>query len=476
VHCSVNMYGVTLCRLSVAHPMDEHVFVTASQSLGGSISYLPFFLLTMVEWNVAFAGRSHHIVTTRLPDMSHDDTRTREHSSIQPLATRPSFPPSRRPLNWIMPSVVVRLAILFRMLPTDLSLWIQSPAMASAVVSPVYTLDHVREAVAIRQLVAPHRFVEAYHGRHIHMPVLLLSCLEPLVEAVSSEYWQHVIFGFLLLLVDFFIARTLEKLAKGLLQRAKDDIWEESLQRRMPQVILPKLSHIFPISTESIMPSSSESQEKTNIESEPLFHMDDLPFMVAQLYFMSPVTALSSGVFDCVQNFRTLLVLFAILQACQKSGSAVATAVSLAAATYIDIHSVVFLVPAAIFLYEKKGQRSTSALVVLFVVCSVCLQGLSFLLVGPRDYLSIVLTTHGHVFQLTGVAPSLSVLWYFAMEVFQRFTLYFTILLGGLPYLLVAPATIRLYRYPIELVRTCTYALFRGFSIPSSFLDSSNLP
>jgi hypothetical protein len=388
--------------------------------------------------------------------MTHDDPRTREHNSVPPVATGSYFSTSHRSLNWIIISVVVRLAILFRMLPTDLSLWIQSPALASAVVSPVYTLDHVREAVAIRQLVEPHRFVEAYTGRQIHIPVLLLSCLEPLVEAVSSEYWQHVIFGFILLLVDFRIARTLEKLAKALLQRAKDDRWEESLQRRMPQVILPKLSHIFPIWTEPIMLSSSESQEKVDIESKPLFHMDDLPFMVAQLYFVSPVTALSSGVFDCVQNVRTLLVLFAILQACRKSGSAVATAFSLAAATYIDIHSVVFLVPAAIFLYEKKGQCSTNALVVLFVVFSVCLQGLSFLLVGPRDYISIVLTTHGHVFQLAGVAPSLSVLWYFAMEVFQRFTLYFTILLGGLPYLLVAPATIRLYCYPIELVRTCT--------------------
>jgi hypothetical protein len=376
---------------------------------------------------------------------------------MPPVAVGPSFSTSHPSLNWIIIAVVVRLAILFRMLPTDLSLWIQSPALASAIVSPVYTLDHVREAVAIRQLVEPHRFVEAYHGRQIHMPVLLLSCLEPLVEAASSEYWQHVIFGFLLLLVDFLIAQTLQKLAKALLQRAKDDLWEASLQRRMPQVILPKLSHIFPIWSEPTIDSISESQEKVDIESEPLFDMDDLPFMVAQLYFVSPVTALSSGVFDCVQNVRTLLVLFAILQACQKSGSTVATAFSLAAATYIDIHSVVFLVPAAIFLHERKGQHSTSGLVVLFVVFSVWLQGLSFLLGGPRDYLSIVFTTHGHVFQLAGVAPSLSVLWYFAMEVFQRFTLYFTILLGGLPYLLVAPATIRLYRYPIELVRNCTH-------------------
>lgn len=400
--------------------------------------------------------------------MSHDDPPTREHKSVPTVAARPS----QHPLTWIIPSVVVRLAIMFRMLPTDLSLWIQSPALASAIVSPVYTLDHVREAVAIRQLVAPHRFVEAYHGRHIHMPVLLLSCLEPLVEAVSSEYWQHVIFGFLLLLVDFLIAHILEKLAKALLQRAKDDLWEESLQRRMPHVILPKLSHIFPIWTEPIMPSSSDSPKESNIKSEPLFHMDDLPFMVAQLYFMSPVTALSSGVFDCVQNVRTLLVFFAMLQACQKSGSAVATAFSLAAATYIDIHSVVFLVPAALFLYEKKGQRSASALVVLFIVLSGCLLGLSFLLVGPRDYLSIVLTTHGHVFQLVGIAPSLSVLWYFAMESFQRFTLYFTILLGGLPYLLVAPATIRLNRYPIELVRmACTHSFESAVSsLPTSVL------
>jgi hypothetical protein len=378
------------------------------------------------------------------PNMTKDDARTRDDAS----------PPFSRRLTWIS-SLVVRLVILIRILPPDLSVWIQSPALSSVIASPVFTLDQVREAMAIRKLVAPNRFVDAYHGRHIHMPVLLLSCLEPFVEFVSSEYWQHVVFGLFLLLVDFLIARTLEKLAKVLLQRAKDDGWEESLQRHMSQVIRPKLSHIFPIWTDT-MPIS-DKQEACDLECEPLLQMDDLPFLVAQLYFASPVTALSSGAFDCVQNVRTLMVLFAILQVCQKSGSSVAAAFSLAAATYVEIHSAVFLVPVAIFLYEQKGQGPMSALVVLFVAFSVCLQGLSFLLVGSKDYLLVVLTTHGHVFQLAGIGPSLSVLWYFAMEVFQRFTRYFTIMLGGIPYLLVAPLTIRLYRYPIELVRTRSF-------------------
>lgn len=350
-------------------------------------------------------------------------------------------------ITWV--SVLVRLVLVFRLLPPDLAAWIQSVGLASTLASPVYTLDHVREATAIRRLMAPHRFADAYQGHQIHLPPLVLACLQPFVVSIPTDYWQHAVLGVVLLVVDFLIAKLLEELGRALLQRAKDDcLEEESLQRVMPQVIQPKLSHIFPLWANT----SSASDDASNAENEPLLRMQELPFLVAQLYFSSPITALSSGAFDCFQSIRTLLILISIVQTCRPSGSVVVAALSLAAATYFEIHSLVFLVPSAIFLYERMGQGAVITFVICFGIFTDSLHGLSLLLVGPAEYGSIFLTTHGHVFQLAGVTPSLSVLWYFAMELFERFIGYFTILLGGLPYLLVAPTTIRLYRYPIELV------------------------
>ncbi|EEC47213.1 predicted protein, partial [Phaeodactylum tricornutum CCAP 1055/1] len=48
--------------------------------------------------------------------------------------------------------------------------------------------------------------------------------------------------------------------------------------------------------------------------------------------------------------------------------------------------------------------------------------------------------------------PSLSVVWYLHMEMFGRFHSYFRCLLGSIPFVLVTPLALRLYRYPIVMV------------------------
>lgn len=57
------------------------------------------------------------------------------------------------------------------------------------------------------------------------------------------------------------------------------------------------------------------------------------------------------------------------------------------------------------------------------------------------------------------IKPSLSLLWYFYMELFSRFSNYFYTLLSGLPISLIIPLSIRLYKYPMELI-TIYYILF----------------
>jgi hypothetical protein len=75
------------------------------------------------------------------------------------------------------------------------------------------------------------------------------------------------------------------------------------------------------------------------------------------------------------------------------------------------------------------------------------------MLVGDSKYATVLYSSYGHVMTWKHLHPNFSVLWYLNMEIFERFRTYFAVLIGGLPYLLLLPVTIRLHRYPMVLVR-----------------------
>lgn len=85
----------------------------------------------------------------------------------------------------------------------------------------------------------------------------------------------------------------------------------------------------------------------------------------------------------------------------------------------------------------------------------ICLQGLSLMLVGTSQYLDMLKGCYGHILTWKNLHPNFSVLWYFNMELFERFRIFFAVLINGVPYLMLLPTTIRLYRYPMVLVSFC---------------------
>lgn len=108
--------------------------------------------------------------------------------------------------------------------------------------------------------------------------------------------------------------------------------------------------------------------------------------------------------------------------------------------------------------------RMELALLLFYALWFICLQGLSLLLVGSSQYGAVLQSSFGHVLLWKRVHPNLSVLWYLNMEVFERYRVYFAILIGGLPYLLLVPITLRLHRFPMVLVsccHSCFYLLWR---------------
>jgi hypothetical protein len=337
------------------------------------------------------------------------------------------------------------------LLPPDLRGWMQGKIFGSVLVDPFFTLQHVREAAAVRRIWgSDHRFVDAYAADSIRLPPLLLAFLEAAVNRIDPLL-RTIVVCLLLTVIDFYIAKCLERIARAILlgrRTEDDDKWEESLQQSMSEKIRPDMAHIFPTMTEA--GKASTEARGTGLDN-PLVRMGEIPRLTAQLYYCSPITILASSALGCFQNVRILLFLGAVVEVCD-AGSVTVAAFFLSLATYMDVHVAVFLVPLALLWGRQKG-CSSAALVILFTVFSALLQGLAYMLVrDPARYLSILSATHLHSFQLTRLAPSLSILWYFSMELFQRFRVYFTCLLGGLPYLLILPTTIRLYRYPAALV------------------------
>jgi GPI transamidase subunit PIG-U len=343
--------------------------------------------------------------------------------------------------------------------------FIYSPLLQSLFVRPHQTLVHVQEASAIQKLLSG-RFVGAYQAHQaIRLPPLVLAAaltLLPLEQKereeddssagsnggftiLSHELWVSLF----LLAVDLLIGYYLQAVGKELLLPSKPDahvVEEERLQLLFPSAIQPPNGTIFPL-----------TREPQGNDVPPLFPMTELPTLAANVYYWSPVTVLAGGTYHCFQNVPCLFLLVAIHEACKRQRKSLSLAAfSLASAAYLEPHYCVFLVPLAIWAFQHSPKQTQEArqqrkVILLFVFWSVVFQGLSYSLVGPTQYWNVVKASYGSGWKNMG--PNLSLLWYFQIQLFSRFRDYFAIIITGLPYVLIAPLTARLYKYPMALVR-----------------------
>ncbi|GKZ00914.1 hypothetical protein MPSEU_001042900 [Mayamaea pseudoterrestris] len=347
----------------------------------------------------------------------------------------------------------VRVAVLLVcLIETDVSTVIQNPVLSSVLVDPVFTVKHVREALAIQSLTGhPYStitFRDAYAiPGTIHLPPLLLAVCELVFVQVDAENKiGQLKRGLLLIIIDLLVARSLELIAKSAICRLDAaNNWEESLQQKIPHILQAPLLHVFGLHTET----KSDS-------SQPLLHLSDLPRFVSQLYYASPIVMLATAK-GSFQNLETLFIVQALAQSALSTGSVVSSAMWLALATYMNIHCVIMLIPIAIWMHRRSKQDATLTIILSFLF-SAALQLLTLLLIGSERYYNVMVATQFHSFSFVGMQPSLSTLWYLSMELFGRFRNYFTILLGGVPYITIIPLTVRLHKYPFALA-----AIFYSF-------------
>ena len=326
------------------------------------------------------------------------------------------------------------------------SAWLYSPALVSLFVKRHQTLGQVQEAEAIQRLFGSggqsFKLVDAYQAnKTIRIPPLLLNLCTKFSLLNDGEFW----FAIAMLAVDFAVAVLLEAIARHVLfapSRQVDE--EESIQKQLDEKIRPCSERIFPIERDG----SKEKAESKSCQIE----MSSLPLIAAQAYFWSPITALAGGSYYCFQNLIVVCTLWGIYEAMKPTGSYSWSAFFLAMAAYIEPHCLVFLVPACLWATgENSSFKSSLVIIGLFFMWTISFQYLSYVLVGPYKYIEVLDATYGWS-HWQHLQPNLSVVWYFQMQMFDRFRIYYEFLITGLPYCLVAPLTIRLYRYPEVLV------------------------
>eukprot|EP00980_Cylindrotheca_fusiformis_P023010 scaffold10054_cov140-Cylindrotheca_fusiformis.AAC.1 len=303
--------------------------------------------------------------------------------------------------------------------------WLYNDVLISLFVHPTYSLTQIREAQSIQNLVNG-RFADAYKASQIiHIPPLMLAPMQSFLGFGLSE----LLLALCLLLIDFMMAYMIEAVGCQILLRESTQFAEdeERSQSQLPEAIKPPNGNAFP----------------TTRESRALFPTDTLPILAANLYYWSPISAISGGVFCCFQNIPAFFFLASLNEFVKSNRSCTLTAFYLATASYIQPHYCVILVPFILWLSARQYATSTNnkaIMITAFGFSSASMQWLSYRLVGPC-YGNVLEASYGCGWNT--ISPNLSVQW---------FRDYFSTIILGLPYILVVPLTIRLHNYPMVLV------------------------
>ena len=344
-------------------------------------------------------------------------------------------------------------------LPSSITDVLYSPALSSALINPLYTMEHLREGNFLldRSGVGTTGLDAAYEGSVFHLPPIILALFRPLFQAVEAKIMQEILIGTLIVIVDLVVAILIYQVT--VFATCGNDVnteREAELEREMDDKIRPKRAWKFGL---DVAQSKDKSTEK--IIQEPLVHMADLPQVCCLMYFCNPIAILvssctSSPSLQGVLNM-SILIAVRISMPSNVAGAkwrALLSTLSLALAVYVEPHHVVYLLPMAIWLSRSNDGNQLNKGIVGATIASFCvwfglLHGSSALLV--EDYATVLAKTYGHVHGFVDMSPNMGLSWYFFIQIFDRFRRYFVALLNLLQFIFVAPLTIRLHNYPIVL-------------------------
>ena len=362
---------------------------------------------------------------------------------------------------------VLRLGLVLgrSCLPPSIIDLLYSPALASALINPLYTMEHVREGIFLLNRPGAaagagsggwNLLDAAYEGSVFHLPPIILALFRPLFHVIQSKLTQDIVVGILLVFVDLLVAIAIHDLA--LFATFGDDAnskREARLEQIMDDKIRPKRAWIFGLNARS-----QENQTEQKIQ-DPFVEMSDMPQICCLMYYCNPIAILATS---CTHapSFQGVIYMFLLIAIRESMAiSAVGTkrralrsTVFLAFASYFELYYVVYLLPMAIWIGRSNDGTQWNRGLVGLTIGLFCfwfglLQVVSAILV--KDYTSVWARTYGYVHGFFVMNPNMGLSWYFFIQMFDRFRRYFVAMFNLLQFIFVAPLAIRLHKYPIVL-------------------------
>ena len=279
---------------------------------------------------------------------------------------------------------LVRLALIFNIVPSWLSRLVNSPAIESALVNPIYTVKHLREGMFLLDM-SRGTVESAYSvGLAFRLPPLVLAAFQ-LFLAERPRY----VTGLVILAVDIIISFCLYDICRRVLLESDERVCrEQRLESQMHERLRPKRAWFFGIGFSSEFPPHKELQEENSSEpqtnaaeeiqkkivdkvSSPsiaVVKISGMSQLCCLLYFCNPVCILaSSGIHaQSLQSIFYLLPLLALREVLplgkpwQPSGHIVNVPISafyLALASYLELYHIVYLIPIVLLVAKSCGDK-----------------------------------------------------------------------------------------------------------------------
>jgi phosphatidylinositol glycan class U len=427
------------------------------------------------------------------------------------------------------------------------------PAISASVLDPIHTWDHLAEACfwldntpSIWTTDINHSIYHVGGYRAIYTPGTRIVA-PPLVVAFLGEtlvcpdnnnnnllfYLRKVIQAILLLVADIIGAYCIFHLGKRVLDMEDmtneaemerqtilsdqiitndgEDKCNSSKQLVIPGILRPERGWIVDLPSKILPPEKVLMESLLNDDAvsngngvsstiilddrDPLILINDLPLVVAVLYYCNPISIIANangslrGLWD---SFILISFYYATMPSINiskegvptKVKSATMVALYLSVAIYADVGYVAFMVPILLWrglcastktkgtTFQRTQHFDWKLVYVLFIISTGALHYLASLLVGGDSsaYKTVLIQTvlpNVAFVQQDGSGsvpgPSMGLHWYMFVQMFDRFRPYFTVFVSGIPAMFIIPLTIRLHRYPSVLVSLCLSHVTFGF-------------
>ncbi|XP_059477372.1 phosphatidylinositol glycan anchor biosynthesis class U protein [Neocloeon triangulifer] len=196
-----------------------------------------------------------------------------------------------------------------------------------------------------------------------------------------------------------------------------------------------------------------ENKKKYAEDSHGILLTEDqvkrIPLYVIFCYNFNPYTILSC-VGRTTSGFNNFFVALTLLFMCK--GWLFLCSAALAVATYQAFYTVVFIVPACMYIVQqKKMQKVWPTVSIMVISFAVFLGSLFYLSMLYTDSWAFLTSTYKFLILVPDLRPNVGLFWYFFTEMFEHFRALFVCAFQINCFLYLAPLALRLRKEPMLL-------------------------